>query len=488
MPLRATLFFGGNGTVAAQNDSLLSTSTAQLLMPSGKLVAGQTLRVEGNLNLQSVLVVDGGTLAVEGLTDPTQLQLQSGTLHWLASNLAIQTGGPLGDSIHLATNTTLRAAQITNHGTVSGDGTLDALFTNQSTGTLRIDSGDHLRIVTGLTHANHGSLQLQGGLVDFSGTLTNESTGSIVGRGTLSTAAGLVNQGKLTLSSGTTDLFGDVTNQAAGQVIISGNANVTFWDDVAHTGATFHVSPGSTVTFFGAAGFGISGDTSQVFFEADIIPGQSPGLSSFGGSVHLGSGAHLQIELAGTDRGTEYDALDIARAATISGQLTVSLLNGFAPSLGDTFEFVTAVESLTGTFANESLPNLGSLLKMQTFYSPNAVMLAVIPSLTGDYNADGTVDAADYTAWRDLLGQTGIGLPADGDLSGTVDLADYNLWKTNFGMTTPAILKAATVPEPSSLLLLALGLVATVRFRKDRSRVKRLPLEPQMQPAVEHVG
>ena len=35
--------------------------------------------------------------------------------------------------------------------------------------------------------------------------------------------------------------------------------------------------------------------------------------------------------------------------------------------------------------------------------------------LDGDYNANGVVDAADYTVWRDSLGQTGMGLAADGD-------------------------------------------------------------------------
>jgi hypothetical protein len=55
---------------------------------------------------------------------------------------------------------------------------------------------------------------------------------------------------------------------------------------------------------------------------------------------------------------------------------------------------------------------------------------------TGDYNQNGTVDAADYTQWRDTMGQP-VATPgegADGDLSGTVDQGDYTVWRTNFGV------------------------------------------------------
>ena len=61
---------------------------------------------------------------------------------------------------------------------------------------------------------------------------------------------------------------------------------------------------------------------------------------------------------------------------------------------------------------------------MEVRYSPmlhtrgglrlTTVVEAVLASvgLVGDYNDDGTVDAADYTVWRDSLGQTGSGLAA----------------------------------------------------------------------------
>ena len=49
--------------------------------------------------------------------------------------------------------------------------------------------------------------------------------------------------------------------------------------------------------------------------------------------------------------------------------------------------------------------------------------------LEGDYNQDGAVDAADYVVWRDTHGQSGVGLPADGDSNNIVDDGDYQVWR-----------------------------------------------------------
>jgi hypothetical protein len=52
--------------------------------------------------------------------------------------------------------------------------------------------------------------------------------------------------------------------------------------------------------------------------------------------------------------------------------------------------------------------------------------------LTGDYNFNGVVDAADYSVWIDTQGSTND-LRADGDGDGSVDAEDYGVWKTHFG-------------------------------------------------------
>jgi hypothetical protein len=56
-------------------------------------------------------------------------------------------------------------------------------------------------------------------------------------------------------------------------------------------------------------------------------------------------------------------------------------------------------------------------------------------ALAGDYNGDGSVNAADYTVWRNTQGSADD-LRADGNGDGSVDQADYDLWKA--AMSTPA--------------------------------------------------
>jgi hypothetical protein len=52
--------------------------------------------------------------------------------------------------------------------------------------------------------------------------------------------------------------------------------------------------------------------------------------------------------------------------------------------------------------------------------------------LRGDYNFDGTVNAADFTVWRNTLHST-TDLRADGDGNGKIEENDYRDWKMYFG-------------------------------------------------------
>lgn len=73
----------------------------------------------------------------------------------------------------------------------------------------------------------------------------------------------------------------------------------------------------------------------------------------------------------------------------------------------------------------------------------------IAPSLFGDYNQDGKVDAADYTVWRD--NQNGNQpLPNDNGLGTPIGAAHYSLWASNYGDSAPS---ATAIPEPGALLL-----------------------------------
>lgn len=92
----------------------------------------------------------------------------------------------------------------------------------------------------------------------------------------------------------------------------------------------------------------------------------------------------------------------------------------------------------------------------------------LVPSLlVGDFNGDDQVDAADFTLWRDNLGGNESILGSSGDGSGVIDTGDYNLWVLNYGASGSSSASASAVPEPSSLLLLSLTLLANFRARRN---------------------
>lgn len=83
-------------------------------------------------------------------------------------------------------------------------------------------------------------------------------------------------------------------------------------------------------------------------------------------------------------------------------------------------------------------------------------------ALYGDYNDNGTVDAADYTVWRDNE-NTAFPLPNEDPSAtpGQVTAEDYTVWAANYGTSTASV--PAAVPEPTVLILAAsLGLCAAV--------------------------
>lgn len=90
-------------------------------------------------------------------------------------------------------------------------------------------------------------------------------------------------------------------------------------------------------------------------------------------------------------------------------------------------------------------------------------------TVTGDYNGDGTVNAADYVLWRKSLNST-TNLAADGNHDGVIDADDYTVWRYEFGKPAPGsgASIAAAVPEPIAILIMAPALPLLVSRRRSR--------------------
>jgi hypothetical protein len=121
-----------------------------------------------------------------------------------------------------------------------------------------------------------------------------------------------------------------------------------------------------------------------------------------------------------------------------------------------------------GTTAQLSSAQIAAIF--QTAFRNDSV--ALIPSggtgflrpisaqLTGDFNLNGVVDAADYVLWRNTLGSTAT-LAADGNGNRVVDSGDYAVWRSRYGRSRGTEINSATstgsVPEPASWVLLGFG-------------------------------
>ena len=95
---------------------------------------------------------------------------------------------------------------------------------------------------------------------------------------------------------------------------------------------------------------------------------------------------------------------------------------------------------------------------------------AIAPAGTaGDYNNNGSADAADYVTWRDSTGTTNA-LPND-PLGGTIGQGQYGNWRARFGEIAPAAGQSVgAVPESHTVgLLLAAVFVHVMRRRSIQS-------------------
>jgi len=155
------------------------------------------------------------------------------------------------------------------------------------------------------------------------------------------------------------------------------------------------------------------------------------------------------------------DTTDILlNAGTIAGlpaggqapmQLTLSTSNPSPPGR-------QSEASYTLTFKSDSLPPTSP--KPQVSIAAYATILR-----RGDYDQDGDVDNADYALWRANFGSTNPA--ADGNVNGRVDAADFVVWRDNYTGPLAAATSigssstldfSGTVPEPSAMLLVLLGL------------------------------
>jgi hypothetical protein len=139
------------------------------------------------------------------------------------------------------------------------------------------------------------------------------------------------------------------------------------------------------------------------------------------------------------------------------------VINRIAPNIGPNLhgyyltDVTQTIDALTITPAPGNRTNRHGAFTVSIYGEPVAPLL-------GDFNVNGTVDAADYALWRNSVAthefmRNGVG---SGLFEGRAVAEDYDAWRAQFGKTVipSAAGFAHSAPEPTTCLLVicALGL------------------------------
>jgi hypothetical protein len=203
-------------------------------------------------------------------------------------------------------------------------------------------------------------------------------------------------------------------------------------------------------TLVGTSGFTQTNGGGLAVSSSSVIYG-TPLPANFG-TYDATTGAYTDIANPTKPNGRGYGALSFngsvlygVEAGTASHLVTIDTTTGAVVDLGATAaQFLDAIA-----------------------FTPSAA-----PGVQGDYNSNGVVDAADYPLWLKSVGQSTLPNRGTG-ITGTVGPADYNFWRAHFASTSGSgagTLSNSSVPEPSGLLLVVVGLLGMLNSGRPKSR------------------
>jgi hypothetical protein len=395
--------FDNRGSVSNEGTVAVGTTGTYTQSPGGGTGNAGLFQNEGRVSLSGASSSFFNTGQYVQLTSgKTEIGGMFVNLGGQLSNAGAMTVGTTGQYVQepfpglppgVSPGTTTNIGTFTNAGQVRiGEGTSFGNFSNRTP-----PVAQYIQQTSGTTHI-HGTFQVGGAKVENAGSMTVGSTGTYhqafnkfvpvisttVNNGTFA------NAGSTVINAGTFTNHGTLANSGTVQVGVVGPAAVINHGAIANTGtfevaAAGHVSgTGSYVQNAAAAQTIVNGTFAHnITLQAGTLTGTGtiqgtvqnngglllPGNNGLGtltikGQYAQGFSGTFGVNLAGLSQGVNYGLLAVqgtGAAVTLGGGLKVGLLNGFSPSLGNTFGVLTCTGcTISGGLRSLSLPTLAS--------------------------------------------------------------------------------------------------------------------------------
>ena len=392
---------GGTGFLSILNGGVVASPRGFLAVAAAGIGSAVVSGPDSQWNNSDQLQVGYGGSGTLDVTAGASVTSNFGYLGSLFGSSGAMTVAGVGSSFNNASELSVG---------YEGSGTLKILGGAQvsdsiaTIGNLATGTGTAMVDGTGSTWTNSerltvggfgtGTLEIvQGGLV---------SAGAIDGSGAVSFDGGTL---RITTSDSASN---PMTIELGGGVV-----DIPLVANVVTFSGTVMGAGGLTKTGAGILGLaGTSGYSGSTRVAQGVLEFSEANLDD-AADVHLAADAALELQFSGTD---QIDALFVNSSAQPVGTYG-------AIGSGADFEILQ--------FAGPGLLRVTSL------------------GLDGDYNDNGTVDAADYTVWRDMLGSNSS-LP--NDITPGVGNDDYDRWLSRFGMANSSgssAIQNVPIPEPN---------------------------------------
>jgi hypothetical protein len=169
----------------------------------------------------------------------------------------------------------------------------------------------------------------------------------------------------------------------------------------------------------------------NVTSAGQVSPGFSPGTITVAGDYTQTDSGTYAVEIGGLTPGTQYDQLAVSGHAALGGALSVALVNGFVPHVGDTFTILHDASGtpVSGTFAGLADGTIINGSFRINYVGGDVILTFVLPppsSLSGivweDFNNNGQVDFGERGISGVTVTLTGTDFPGNAvNLSQTTD-------------------------------------------------------------------